>query len=600
MAGPPAGHWTLPYLAICAMNALRRDWPLLLLWLIFSAFLTHASSAQVFSRGGWDPDDQLRLVQLRDFLSGQSWFDTTQYRMNMPEGAPMHWSRLIELPLAAIVLVLTPLLGAARAEMVAGIAVPLLCLGGIGLMMARIAERIGGRASGISAMLLTLIAPALLIQLRPMRIDHHGWQIFCAVAGLSTLFWDDRRKAGLALGAALAVWIHISLEGAPMTAAFFLWLGWRWISERGEGVRLFWTLCSFGVLSLALFFGTQPAGLSAPQYCDTIAPAHIWAIVAAVVILLPAIHLQPQARWMRLTAAALAGGVAVALLLWLAPQCTQGAFGDLDPIVREYWYAKINEGLPVWHQEPAVAMTLIAPLVAALAALGLAWRFVEDEHRSALVPLGFFLIYASLLSFLVFRTVSVATAFTIVPAALCLAAALQRYRTEPLLVRRLLLAVGALLLLTSGPVAGTIMARFGEQTNASDAKAEAKSDACETVASAKALAALPIGDIVAPFDIGPAILLTTQHRVLASSHHRNVKGMRDQIDIFRLPPSQSRAIIQRRGIDYIVACPGEGELVNYADKNPYGLWAALAKGQAPDWLEYRGKLGKGLIVWRVR
>jgi hypothetical protein len=120
------------------------------------------------------------------------------------------------------------------------------------------------------------------------------------------------------------------------------------------------------------------------------------------------------------------------------------------------------------------------------------------------------------------------------------------------------------------------------------------------VQSVKALAALPKGNIVAPFDIGPAILLTTGHKVLASSHHRNASGMRDQIDIFRLPPEQAKAIIKRRGISYIVACPGEGELENYAEKNPAGLWGQMAKGSVPDWLEDRGTLVKGLRVWRIR
>jgi hypothetical protein len=582
------------------MIALRRHWPLLLLWLCVAAFLTYASWDRVVTRSGWDPDDQLRLVQLRDFLAGQSWFDSTQYRMNMPDGAPMHWSRLIELPLAFFVVLLTPLLGAARAEMVAGVAVPMLCLGGIAFLLAQTAERIGGRAAGVAAFLLTLISPALLIQLRPMRIDHHGWQIFCAVLALATLFWADKRKGGLVMGAALATWMHISLEGAPMTAAFFLILGWRWVIERGQGVRLFWTLCSFAGVSVALFFGTQANGFAAAQFCDTVSPAHIWAILAAVGVLLPAIKLKPEQRWIRLAAAAVAGGTALAALLWLAPQCTQGAFGDLDPIVRDYWYAMINEGLPVWHQDVPTAITLLTPLAVALVALWAAWRFTAAEHRQALGQLGFFLVYASILSLLVFRTVSVATAFTIVPAALCLAAAFKRYSVEPVLARRLLLALAALLLLTSGMVAGAIAGSFGPKVDKAEANAMANADACESIESVQALATLPRGNIVAPFDIGPAILLTSQHKVLASSHHRNAQGMRDHIDIFRLPPEQAREIIQRRQINYIIACPGEGELENYAEKNPDGLWGQMSKGQKPSWLEDRGTLGKGLRVWAVR
>jgi hypothetical protein len=582
------------------MQTLRRHWPMLLLGLAVAACLVYSSWDHVVTRDGWDPDDQLRMVQLRDFLAGQSWFDTTQYRMNPADGAPMHWSRLVELPLAAFVLLLTPLLGTAGAEMAAGVAVPMLCLGGIAFLLAGIAERIGGRGAGYVAAILTFIAPALLIQLRPMRIDHHGWQIFCAVLALATLFWTDKRRAGLVMGAALATWMHISLEGAPMTAAFFLILGWRWVVERSEGVRLFWTLCSFAGLSLALFLGTQADGFGAKQYCDTISPVHIWAILAAVALLLPIIYLRPENRLLRIGATALAGAAALGALLWLAPSCLQGGFGDLDPLVREYWYAKVSEGLPVWHQDPQVAIILITPLAVALVAFGAAYRFVEAKHRPQLGQLGFFLIYASILSVLVFRTISVATAFTIVPVALCLVAAFNRYRVEPVLVRRLMLASAVPILLISGLIAGSVADAIGPEQDKSEAKRDAVAQECESVQSLRALSALPPSNIVAPFDMGPGILLTTKHKVLASSHHRNAKGMRDQIEIFRLPPAESRAVIARHGINFIVACPDEAELDNYASKDPAGLWSQLAKGKVPAGFEYRGKLGQGIQVWRIR
>src|ERR1700752_4875323 len=48
-------------------------------------------------------DDAMRLVDVRDFLAGQSWFDLTQHRLSPPEGVAMHWSRLIDLPLAMLI-----------------------------------------------------------------------------------------------------------------------------------------------------------------------------------------------------------------------------------------------------------------------------------------------------------------------------------------------------------------------------------------------------------------------------------------------------------------------------------------------------------------
>src|SRR5882757_9611547 len=47
-------------------------------------------------------DDAMRLVEVKDLIAGQGWFDLTQHRLDPPAGTPMHWSRLIDLPLAAL------------------------------------------------------------------------------------------------------------------------------------------------------------------------------------------------------------------------------------------------------------------------------------------------------------------------------------------------------------------------------------------------------------------------------------------------------------------------------------------------------------------
>ena len=51
-----------------------------------------------------DNDSLLRLVQIRDLIGGQGWFDLHQYRMGPEGGFVMHWSRLVDAPIAAIML----------------------------------------------------------------------------------------------------------------------------------------------------------------------------------------------------------------------------------------------------------------------------------------------------------------------------------------------------------------------------------------------------------------------------------------------------------------------------------------------------------------
>ena len=69
-------------------------------------------------------DDAMRLVQVRDLLAGQGWFDTTQYRLDPPAGVLMHWSRLIDLPIAALTHLGGTVLPQAMAERVATIVWP--------------------------------------------------------------------------------------------------------------------------------------------------------------------------------------------------------------------------------------------------------------------------------------------------------------------------------------------------------------------------------------------------------------------------------------------------------------------------------------------
>jgi hypothetical protein len=568
------------------------------LWLFVALLLVYTCRAVILGRSGWDPDDQLRLVQLRDFLGGQSWFDTTQYRLNPPYGAAMHWSRLIELPLALVVTLASPVIGAARAEMLAGTAVPLACLGAIAFMASAIATRIGGRLAGGIAIVLVLMAPAVLMQTRPMRIDHHGWQAVMAMLGLWSLFWASRKWGGVALGIALATWLHISLEGAPVSAAFFLLLGWRWIVERGEGVRLFWTISAFALASFALFFGTQSAGLSAINHCDTISPMHVIAIGLGALILLPVIHLRPAQLHWRLSATLVALVAIVTTVLLASPVCGQGTFATLDPLVRAYWYVNVNEGLPLWRQDIEAAATLIAGPIVGLAALWAIWH----KHKSPeLNALAFLTVYAVLLSLFVFRTVSVAAAFAAVPVAIWLVQLIQNWRTCEVPLRRMALVLLILLLIIPGAVAGPFVRKLAAEPAAAPASnSSASSEKCEAVKSVRMLSMLPDSDIIAPFDMGPAILMTTRHRVLASSHHRNKAGMHDQIAIFRSPPETARKLLAKHGINRIAACASEAEMEYYAEKDPAGLWAQLARAKPPEWLEYEGIYGDGITVWRIK
>ena len=582
------------------MERLRGNLPILLIWVAVSAVLILVTRGQIVSSIGWDPDDQLRMVQLRDWLGGQSWFDTIQYRIGEPDSQPMHWPRWIELPLALVVLLLKPLTGTATAETAAMVIVPLFTLGIAMWLVAKITEQVFDRKIAILAAALMATAVPIVAQIRPMRVDHHGWQIVLALTALWTMFWPDKRKGGLALGAALAFWLSISLEGLPISAAFIVLLVWRWVFRTEEGVRLFWTLSSFLIVSFILYFATQGSFDTAVNYCDALSPAHLLACTAGAAVILPAIKWLPANIALRVAGLAVAGVPALAIFYGLAPQCVGGAFNTMDPIVREYWLVNVLEGLPIWYQDGKTMVTLLGgSIIVGLGSLIYIVRVRPGQiDRGQLFILAYAFLWALLLSLFVQRATAVAAAFALPFLAWAVHQAFAFARGIKRPVSRILATAAIVFLIMPGPLAVALFNNIsGDERQAA---ANSGTAMCKNNASLARLNALPRSSIVAPLDFGPRILLLTPHSVLATSHHRNDKAMADQIRIFISAPDVAREILEARNIGYIVACKDEAELEFYAKKHPEGLWGKLVKDQQPDWLQPVHIKGTGLTVWKVR
>jgi hypothetical protein len=99
-------------------------------------------------------DDFMRMAQVRDYLAGQNWFDLTQYRLDPPNGVVMHWSRLIDIPIAWLVLGLARFVGRAKAEFYTAALWPLLMLLPTMALAGILARRLAGETAAIVAVIL--------------------------------------------------------------------------------------------------------------------------------------------------------------------------------------------------------------------------------------------------------------------------------------------------------------------------------------------------------------------------------------------------------------------------------------------------------------
>lgn len=189
--------------AAAAPAATRRDfWRAVLIGQILAAIVLCVMYLRDVNAGGFhDPDDAMRLLEVRDWLAGQSWWDVSQHRLGAGTVFAMHWSRLVDIPIAAVIGGLTPVIGAGSATTVALIAIPLLTLFCAMALAAALTLRLNAMAQARTAILLVPISGPILAQMQPGRIDHHGWQIVLALAATLALATRVSRHARRGRGA---------------------------------------------------------------------------------------------------------------------------------------------------------------------------------------------------------------------------------------------------------------------------------------------------------------------------------------------------------------------------------------------------------------
>lgn len=568
-----------------------------LAWAMIAALLLVTNLREIAALRFPDPDDVLRLVQVRDLLAGQGWFDLVQYRANGVEGGvAMHWSRLVDLPLAGMILVLAPLFGQPLAENIAVVAVPLLTFGCALLLAGRIAWRlIGDEATGLACLAMALSVP-VIAQMRPLRIDHHGWQVVLALAAANGLMARSPRVGGWLVGLALAAWMSISIEGLPMAAAFCGVAALRWVRKRQDAGWFVHTMQALAVGSAGFYAATRGFG-DLGQYCDAISPAHLAIFGLGALAATGLAALEPLPRPAVVGGLAAIAGLGATTLLAMAPPCAAG--GSADPLVASLWYDGVAENLPIWRQSPTLALQIVVPpLIGLFACLRLAGRSA-DWLRRWWIDYAMLLGAALALSLVFARAGAVAGALAAVPLGWQIREWIRAARTMRRPGKRVLaLAAMAVALLPALPLT---LLTFAMPAEAATAVAPARASACEVSDSAATLRALPRGEILAPLDIGPRLLYETRHSVIATGHRRGERGMREVIGAFTGSEAAAHRYLAARGTAYLVLCPDLAEAARYAGAAPRGLIARLIEERAPAWLEpVAAPSADGVRVWKIR
>ncbi len=547
-------------------------------------------------------DDLMRLVQVRDYLAGQAWSDLAQHRLD-PPGVVLHWSRLVDLPLAAAMAALMPLVGGAHAEIVVATAWPVLLLLPVLMLAALMAERLGGTGARLPAILLLATTTPVLVHFRPGALDHHGVQLLLLlVAAWGATARRDGQGIAIGGGLAAALSLAVGVETAPALAALAGALGLRWVVEGqpAAGVSAAFGSALSGASAVLFALTTPPSAFGAPV-CDAL--SIVWVVAAALaggaLVLLPAFG-AGLSSWPARAGAGAAAGFAAVYFLWLLfPRCLGDPYGALDARLAMVWLAHVMEAQSIAGLArvlPGEVLPLYAPCVGALVLGAVVLVRSEPDARAA----WFGPLAALLALFLVSLWQMRGAAGALAISAPVIAGALVHLFGTRALGR---LPALLLLVLLSYPALSIIGQGTARALHALDPHRPAITDdgrhACRRASDFRALAVLPTGPVLAMIDLGPAILAHTAHAILAAPYHRNVFGNGAALEALLGDDAAVRRVLHDKGIRYVALCARSPESANYAAAAPRGLAARLAAGQVPAFLEPLSAPGTPLQLYRV-
>jgi hypothetical protein len=584
-----------------ALDRLERHWRwwLLLFWLLTAGLLIYQGWGGIRGFSLSDTDDNMRMMQVRGLLGGQDWYDLRQHRLNPPYGADIHWSRLVDLPIAGLKLLFAPLIGGANAEKLAVTVAPLLPMGVAMAGIAVTVRRLIAPQAFALAIAVFLCGHSLRGQWVPLRIDHHGWQLAFLALALMALTDPKRARGGAILGAATAASLTVGLEMLLYLAVAGAAAALMWVRDGGQARRIatygasLAGGCALGYLLFASYANRAPV-------CDALSPVWLSAMAAAGALCVALSFLRADSWKLRFGAAALGGAVLAGGFALAWPQCL-GRLEQVSPELVQLWLGNVREARPLYLHGYKTAISIAALPVAGLVGYGvMLWRNRRDLAQ--LVPWGAAAALALLAAGLLLwqSRAGPAAQLLAVPGATALGWILIPWlRSSRMMLVRVLGVVAAFLLI-SGILPQQAL-RLVPQEKAKKPATPNKSHLCQTLYGMKPVAQVPKGQVLTFVDLGPRLITITHHEAVAGPYHRNGRDIIDIHHAFRGTPENAREIVDRRKVDYVLICPGMPESTLYASQAKNGFYMQLVRGQVPPWLKpvplpkespYR--------MWRVR
>ena len=562
-------YWQRWFLVIWAVTAIY------LLWFKWGAIHWFALS---------DTDDNMRFAQVRAWLQGQGWYDLRQHRMDPPTGISIHWSRLVDLPIAALILLIRPFAGMQEAGRWACAIAPMLALGpGLYGMMLTVRRLVDKWAFFLAAAILVCAGTTMGMWM-PLRVDHHGWQLASLIITVAGMADAKQIRGGLTAGFATAFSLAIGLELLPYLAVTGALITLWWMIDGRQAARLrgYGASLAGGTAIGYLVFGSFD---NAQPLCDALTPVYLSTLVLTGGLLVGLSILPIANRGLRIVAALIVAGVICGTYALAWPQCL-GRPEHISPELDTLWFSHIREAKPLYQHGWRIAFpTLSLSIVGVIGAAVTLWRERRTERFMPWLLVSLLSLFAALLLFWQTRAGPSSQLLGVVGAT-GLGWPLIRWTLDHRWMAVRTLGTIAAFILVSGTFAGLIVRYTPQHLTTYRQKVDLANRRCPTLPALQPIAALPPQTILTFVDLGPRLIAVTPHNAIAGPYHRAGDAILDVQHSFRATdPEVAHGVMRRHGASLLLLCPGMSESTVYASEAPKGFYVQLIKGQVPAWLQ---------------
>lgn len=581
MAEGKAGEWEQR-----ALEFLGREWVRItfVIWIGYCLWSIFASWDQIRWFGLGDTDDNMRIMQVRALLHGQGWYNLRDYHMNPPFGANIHWSRIVDLPIAGLILGLRPFLGGAGAERWAVAVAPMLPYLLLLYSLALTARRLLGPTAYLLTFLALTFAGSNNGMFAPERIDHHGWQLALLALSISSIVDPNKVRGGILLGLSTALSLAIGLEMIIYLALAGVATVLFWAVDREERDRLRSYAVTLGG-STAFCFLVFASNDNWYAVCDALSPVWLSDALVGSALMLAIAWMSPTDPKRRL-GLALGAGIIIAgfhALTW--PHCLQRLEG-VSPEVDRLWLSHVKEARPFYmHGWRIATLIMTLPVTGAIGwGLLIWWRWSNPDLRRRAIGAAVIAVSATLLLFWQTRTGPAAQMMAVIGCAAIIWIIIPKSWSSDISSVRIFVTAFAVII-GCGALVPVVVGSIPEtKPTKRDTAIGRANRLCGTMWGLHAVALQPKGVVMTFVDLGPRLITLTRHDAIAGPYHRNGQQIADVMNFWRGSADQAHQIAAKYHANYVLSCPDSSTTTIFEAETPKGFYAQLQRGKIPNWL----------------